>query len=99
MSYQHIIRNGSEVPTTFARQRAGNGANDYTEGFRPKGPCEPPLGELNPEAEPRTAKADRLDLEMVALWIFVFVSFAALFLAGSLIWAKCNGGSPDWLPK
>ena len=28
----------------------------------------------------------------VAIWCVVVVSFAALFVAGYIIWAKCNGG-------
>lgn len=93
MSYQHIIGNGGEVQTTFGNQRTGDGTTDFTEGFRPSR-CEPPLAESEPKPESWNDKADRLDLEMVALWFFVVVSFAAFFFAGYVIWAKCNGGSP-----
>lgn len=41
-----------------------------------------------------TNKANRLDWQMVALWIFVAVSFAAFVFAGYLLWAKCRGTSP-----
>jgi len=94
MSNQQIIRNASVVREAVRNQRSREVATDFTESSRPRGSCEPPLEELNPEAEPRTDKVDRLDLEMVALWMFVFVSFAALFFAGYVIWAKCNGSSP-----
>jgi hypothetical protein len=36
----------------------------------------------------------RVDWQMVALWIFVSLSFAALALTGYLIWAKCHGATP-----
>lgn len=94
MSNQQIIRNDCEVRDAVRNQRNREVATDFTESFRPRGPCEPPLEELDPEAEPRTGNADRLAWEMVALWIFVFFSFAALFFAGYVIWAKCNGSSP-----
>ena len=38
--------------------------------------------------------SDRLHWEMLALWIFVVFSFAALVLAGYLVWAKCADPSP-----
>ena len=43
---------------------------------------------------PRSNKSSRLNWEMLALWSFVAVSFAALFAAGYVIWAKCDGPSP-----
>ena len=98
MSYQHVIRKDGEVQTTFGNQRTGDGATDFTEGFRPSR-CEPPLAESDSKPESWNGKADRSDWEMVALWCFVLVSFAAFFFAGYVIWAKCNGGSPYWLPK
>lgn len=38
--------------------------------------------------------SDRLRWEMLALWIFVVFSFAALVFAVYAIWAKCDGPSP-----
>ena len=35
-----------------------------------------------------------LDWQMVALWIFIAVSFAALACTGYLIWAKCRSELP-----
>jgi hypothetical protein len=32
-----------------------------------------------------------LDWERLAIWSFVVVNFAALFVAGYVIWAKCHG--------
>jgi len=40
---------------------------------------------------PRSIKASYLNWEMLAIWSFVAVSFAALFFAGYVIWAKCPG--------
>ena len=40
---------------------------------------------------PRSNKSSHLNWEMLAIWSFVAVSFAALFVAGDIIWAKCNG--------
>jgi hypothetical protein len=37
---------------------------------------------------------DRLDWTMLAIWVFVVFSFAALVFAGYLIRAKCEGHSP-----
>lgn len=42
---------------------------------------------------PPTHKTNRLDWEMIALWIFVVASFALFVLAGFILWAKCNGNS------
>jgi hypothetical protein len=36
-------------------------------------------------------KSSHLNWEMLAIWSFVAVSFAALFFALYVIWAKCNG--------
>ena len=33
----------------------------------------------------------RLNGEMFVFWSFVVVCFAALFVAGCILWAKCNG--------
>ena len=35
--------------------------------------------------------SDRLRWEMLALWMFVMFSFAALIFAVYAIWAKCDG--------
>jgi hypothetical protein len=40
---------------------------------------------------PRKRALPRLNWEMFALWTFVVFSFAALFFAGYVIWAKCQG--------
>jgi hypothetical protein len=37
---------------------------------------------------------DRLNWEMLAIWIFVVFSFAALVFAGYVIWVKCASPSP-----
>ena len=47
--------------------------------------------ERDSESAPRRNKSNHLNWEMLALWSFVAVSFAALFFAGYIIWAKCNG--------
>jgi len=36
-------------------------------------------------------KSSHLNWQLLALWSFVAVSFAALFAAGYIVWAKCNG--------
>ena len=36
----------------------------------------------------------RLYLEMLAIWVFVMFSFAALAIAGYVIWAKCGSPAP-----
>jgi len=40
---------------------------------------------------PRSNKSSHLNWEMIVLWSFVAVSFAALFAAGYMIWTKCHG--------
>ena len=40
---------------------------------------------------PRSNKSSHLNWERFAIWSFVAVSFAAFFVAGYVIWAKCNG--------
>jgi hypothetical protein len=40
---------------------------------------------------PRSNKSKHLNWEMPAIWSFVAVSFAAFFVAGYVIWAKCHG--------
>ena len=51
-----------------------------------------------PEREQTTAlpvrRDRRLDWQMLALWAFVVVSFAALGFALLTIWVKCGGQSP-----
>jgi hypothetical protein len=39
----------------------------------------------------KPSKSNFPNWQMFALWIFVVTSFAALFFAGYIIWAKCNG--------
>ena len=36
-------------------------------------------------------KSSHLKWEMFALWSLAAVCFAALFVAGYVIWVKCNG--------
>jgi len=46
------------------------------------------------ESDPRRNKSNSLNWEMLALWSFVALSFAALIFAGYVIWAKSNGKPP-----
>ena len=47
---------------------------------------------IEPDAfVPRSNKSSHLNWEMLVIWSFVAVSFAALFAAGYMIWAKCHG--------
>ena len=39
---------------------------------------------------PRSNKSSHLNWVMLVIWSFVVVSFAALFFAGYVIWAKCQ---------
>jgi hypothetical protein len=43
------------------------------------------------ESDPRPNKSNLLNWEMFAIWSFVVSSFAALFVAVYVIWAKCQG--------
>jgi hypothetical protein len=50
---------------------------------------------LNREMEePIPDQKSRMEWQMIALWIFVAASFAALAFTGYLVWAKCHGVSP-----
>jgi hypothetical protein len=40
---------------------------------------------------PRCYKSNHPNWEMFVIWSLVVVSFAALFFAGCVIWAKCHG--------
>jgi hypothetical protein len=40
---------------------------------------------------PRKRALLHLNWEMFAIWSFVVVSFAAFFVAGYVMWAKCQG--------
>ncbi len=57
-------------------------------------------GRLEHDSKPLAATSPNcrsgggLNWEMLALWIFIVFSFAALVFAGYVIWAKCNGPSP-----
>lgn len=64
----------------------------FQESSQASGPCEP-QPEPEQAADPATDRTNRLDWQMVALWIFVAVSFAAFVFAGYLIWAKSRGPS------
>ena len=50
---------------------------------------------MNPERksenDSRRYKFNPLNWQMFALWVFVVASFAALFVAGYVIWVKCHG--------
>ncbi len=41
-----------------------------------------------------SSKLGHVDWAMVVIWSFVFLSFAALLLAGCIIWIKCHGDFP-----
>jgi len=43
------------------------------------------------ESDPRPSKSNHLNWEMFAIWSLVVVSFAAFFVAGYVIWVKCQG--------
>jgi hypothetical protein len=43
------------------------------------------------QSDPRPSNSNHLNWEMFAIWSFVVVSFAALFIAGYVIWVKCHG--------
>jgi hypothetical protein len=43
------------------------------------------------ESDPHPNKSPHVDGEMLMIWSFVVFSFAALFAAGYVIWAKCGG--------
>ena len=38
-----------------------------------------------------SSKLGHVDWGMVAIWSFIFLSFAAFFIAGGVIWIKCHG--------
>lgn len=41
-----------------------------------------------------SSKLMHVDWVMVVIWSFVFLSFAALLLAGCIVWMKCHGDFP-----
>lgn len=47
-----------------------------------------------PAINPNCRTGGRLDWEMLAIWVLVVFSFAALALVVYLIGAKCDGSSP-----
>jgi hypothetical protein len=51
---------------------------------------EPPRASQETATVPMAGKARPVDWQMVALWIFIGVSFAALAFTGYLLWAKCR---------
>jgi hypothetical protein len=53
--------------------------------------CENMNPDRKSERDPRPNKSNRLNWEIIALWGFVAFSFAALFVAGCIIWNKCHG--------
>jgi hypothetical protein len=86
----------------------GKFTGDWVAGTHPQKTMAPSLTEdrrVSPQAdssraqqetddEPMPGKSSRVDWQMVALWVFVTVSFAALAATVYLIWAKCRGVSP-----
>lgn len=48
---------------------------------------------------PNCRSGDRLNWEMLALWVFVAFSFAALVFAGYVIWAKCASPSSLYVDR
>jgi hypothetical protein len=47
--------------------------------------------ERESKSDPRPNKSPQLNWKMLMVWSFVAVSFAALFFAAYVIWAKCRG--------
>jgi hypothetical protein len=47
------------------------------------------------ESDPRLNKSDHLNWEMIVIWSFVALSFAAFALSSYIIWTKCLGNSPS----
>jgi len=43
------------------------------------------------ESDARPNNANHQNWERFAIWSLVVVSFAALFVAGYVLWAKCHG--------
>ena len=60
---------------------------------RVPGDSERPSAEEESEAAPRPDTSNRLDWNMVALWLFVVICFGALAFALYVIWSKCHGDS------
>jgi len=76
-----IHPNGSfqVVTEPFSKTRRVAEASAPRSSERTSGSTPPPNTSIRP------------NWEMVALWSFVVVSFAALFSCGLIIWAKCHG--------
>ena len=51
-------------------------------------PCRTEPGNSDDDAAPSKVGVDWV---MVVVWRFVFLSFAALFIASRMIWIKCHG--------
>jgi hypothetical protein len=47
--------------------------------------------ERTSDSAPLLNRSIHRNWEMFVIWSFVVVSFAALFVAGYVIWAKCHG--------
>ena len=95
MANQHPNESSRPKETNLAEGRALHAMPELSqESRRARDPCEPPATEQPPATEPVAGESRDSDWQMVALWIFVAVSFAALLFAGYVIWAKCNGSSP-----
>lgn len=54
--------------------------------------CDAPAARGTTPASP-AGRGSRVDWQMLALWIFVAASFAALLFMGYVIWTKCHGVS------
>ena len=60
---------------------------------RVPGDSERPSAEEENETASRPDTSNRLDWNMVALWLFVVICFGALAFALYVIWSKCRGGA------
>ena len=45
-------------------------------------------------AESSSCRDDSANYELVVIWSSIFLSFAAFFIAGCIIWIKCHGDFP-----
>jgi len=94
MADQHPNENGRSKESSLTEARARQSRPQLSqESRRARDPCEPPATEQPPASEPVAGEPRDSDWQMVALWIFVAVSFAPLLFAGYVIWAKCKGTS------
>lgn len=79
----HLIkkqRNGTETQVSHGLVNRTNVRFRYDSGF---------ISDAGSGTSSGSTSSDRLNWEMLAMWIFVGFSFAALVFAGYVIWAKC----------